>query len=497
MITEETYKWIEKLDDTIDITDYNRLVLNYFIIDKSDWYEEIEGKKKWDDLKVKQFWFLIRKYTMSYVTRQKLINFENFIFPDREYYSHQFNSGKRITQSMNFWRNIDDKKISQNINFKNAVFLGDFYIYKAVFKGFINFENTKFLGEFSITQNCTFEGEINFENAIFNENTFFHNQFFNKINFYQAKFKSLANFDDSIFKQSINFENTYFEKDAYFNGCKFNENTNFEGADFSQQTLFIDTEFKKEVSFSGAEFKGDTNFYRTEFYNLVNFENSIFLGDKKFYFLDLEGDNLKLSFKNTIFSKSILFRRINFTNTTFLESDLTDLKFRECEWGNESRIILHDEKSIDFKEKSNLKSLEALYRQLKKNFETTKNWELSGKAYVSEMEMRKRRLWLERNYYQWFIYKFYDVFGGYTQDFGKPIVSLVGLILVFSGLYFFIDYDILKAFQRGVKGALPYMQIDTENPFTGYWLILRNLELVLGGTFLAFFILALRKRFKQ
>ncbi|MBC8756389.1 hypothetical protein H2O64_17065 [Kordia sp. YSTF-M3] len=113
------------------------------------------------------------------------------------------------------------------------------------------------------------------------------------------------------------------------------------------------------------------------------------------------------------------------------------------------------------------------------------------------MEMRKRRLFLEKKYYQWFIYKFYDVFGGYTQDFKKPILSILCLILMFSGIYYFIDYDILKALQRGVKGALPYMEIDTKNPFEGYWLILRNIELVLGGTFLAFFVLALRKRFKQ
>ena len=74
---------------------------------------------------------------------------------------------------------------------------------------------------------------------------------------------------------------------------------------------------------------------------------------------------------------------------------------------------------------------------------------------------------------------------------------MLGLTIVFSFIYFFIDYDIIKAIQRGIKGALPYIVIDTENPFKGYWLIARNLEFLLGGTFLTFFVLALRKRFKQ
>lgn len=137
------------------------------------------------------------------------------------------------------------------------------------------------------------------------------------------------------------------------------------------------------------------------------------------------------------------------------------------------------------------------YRQLKKNFDGMKNWELSGYAYVSEMEMRKRSLWKEKKYFEWVIYAFYGNFGGYTQNIKKPIISLFGLIVTFSVIYYFIDFNWLKAIQRGVKGAIPYIQIDTVNPFTGYWLILRNVEFLLGATFLTFFILALRKRFKQ
>jgi len=192
---------------------------------------------------------------------------------------------------------------------------------------------------------------------------------------------------------------------------------------------------------------------------------------------------------------------------SFYRADITDAAFKECFWGNSKRLIVKNESFFlkklnqysSSEKSSNYAALEELYRQLKKNFDSNKDWELSGKAYVSEMEMRKKRLFLQEDYYHWFIYRFYDLCGGYTQDLIKPIVSIIVLILAFSGIYFFIDYDPFYALQRGIKGALPYLtiDIDKDEQFKGYWLIARNIELILGGTFFSFFILALRKRFKQ
>ena len=111
--------------------------------------------------------------------------------------------------------------------------------------------------------------------------------------------------------------------------------------------------------------------------------------------------------------------------------------------------------------------------------------------------MRKKRLWKEKRFVDWVIYKFYDLFGGYTQDYIRPLLCLFILSGISTVIYYFMDYSVLKAFQRGVKGSIPYLQIDIEKPFYGYWLIWKNIQLVLSGTFIAFFILALRKRFKQ
>jgi len=495
MITEETYKWIEELLDPqvkeISYEDYFRLYNNYFTEDKSDWLTlNFVAQSK----KSRLFWELIRKYVMPKGEKAKVYNFSFFKFPVFENNSML----NKVTGNTfeNFWENNKLKVFKYEVKFNNASFHGNLILKDVEFNENVDFSNAIFFKEFGITGNCIFKKNLNFKGAIFKNIASFHNNFSEKVNFDNTKFKAAVNFNNSSFKKHVNLSFVHFEEDVSFLNCNFNQSVSINNSKFDQLSIFTKTCFNNNVDFAKSEFKGETYFFQTSFLRKANFYNCIFFENENLFFRDLKGVP-HLNFRDAIFSKTILFVRINFINTTFLESDLTDVTFRECEWGENSRIILYDEKNIDKKDKNQLKSLEVLYRQLKKNFDATKSWELSGKAYVSEMKMRQRRLWLEKKYYQWFIYKFYDVFGGYTQDFRRPIISLIGLILVFSGLYYFIDYDIVKALQRGVKGALPYMQIDTENPFEGYWLILRNLQLVLGGTFLAFFILALRKRFKQ
>ncbi|MBC8756388.1 pentapeptide repeat-containing protein [Kordia sp. YSTF-M3] len=359
MITKETYDWVKKLLDPkiteLSDDDYDKLVKDYFRKDKTDWYREVDDRKKWDIEKVEQFWFLIGKYVFPEGDKHQFYNFSEFIFPKLiNAFSISTYVFLRDARHKNFWMDLSHKVIPFEISLKSAKFLDDLNFYNIEFAKDIDFKNVQFHGEFYTSLKCKFSGNVKFTNAVFYKNVFMPRIIKGNANFYQTNFHNLANFINTEFQSEVVFENAIFKKDAYFNGCKFNESVNFEGADFSQLTLFIDTEFEKKVSFSDAEFKGDTNFYRTLFSDTASFDNSIFLEAKKIYFLDLKGNPLNLSFKNTIFSKSILFRRIDFTNTTFLESDLTDVKFRECEWGENYRIVLQDEKDIGKEEKDKL-----------------------------------------------------------------------------------------------------------------------------------------------
>ncbi|WP_298421839.1 pentapeptide repeat-containing protein [uncultured Kordia sp.] len=540
MITKETYAWIEELlnPEITEISDgdYNRLVKDYFQEDKRDWY-----KKNTADIIVKNlnFWRLIRKFSMPRGKKNRLYNFSSFVFPAFQ------NFGKKGSKL--FWKDTNNQSFSLKVNFDGAHFLGKSIFTDVIFDNDATFENTKFENDL-IIQNCTFKENVFFRRSNLKKlnlvsSTFskgFHftdNDCYDEANIVDSNFKGLTFYYDSRFHKNVNFGKLEFSGIA----CRFNESiflddVGFFECSFLHPSEFMSTIFSKKVDFVRPEFHDRVNFDGARFESVVIFNKPIFKGITDFSYCYFEDVNfkeintpwrdrenytepIKLYFKEIFFNSNTFISNTNFEELNLNNCDVSEVRFSRCIWNDkENRLKLVNElppKNIKTENQlklsnenpsrktvvesliKKLRDSENHYRQLKKNFDGTKNWELSGKAYVSEMEMRKRRLWLERKYYQWFVFKFYDVFGGYTQDFKKPIVSLIGLILVFSALYFFIDYDISRALQRGVKGALPYMQIDTENPFEGYWLILRNLELVLGGTFLAFFVLALRKRFKQ
>lgn len=412
----------------------NEELEKYFKSDKSNWYTtDTKGKKKWDKKKVAEFWGRIRKHKAD----KKDFEFIGYIFPEFEEddFARKRNDPKR--NDVNFWKEGEQSEFRESIYFDYSTFLG-----------FIDFKFVTFL---------------------------------NAASFLEVKF---------VGESSFNF--------AAFNGSSI-----FSRCEFFDDSFFFKTSFKDETYFYKSSFQSDANFINT------SFEKGVFkrirVGDNELLFENIESTSSNiLIFIDFTFKNNIIFRQCNMKAISFYKCDIQNASFLNCSWQGNDRIILKEEfylkeDNIYLDDDVNylLGDLEYNYRQLKKNFDSHKNWELSGYAYVSEMKIRQKSLWNERKYYQWFFYWFYGFFGGYTQNFKRPLVSLVGLICVFSAIYYFIDFNILKAIQRGVNGAIPFATIDTQNPFRGYWLIARNIEFVIGATFTTFFVIALRKRFKQ
>lgn len=444
----------------------------YFCQDKSDWFViNNAAEKEWNNEKVIEFWERIRKHKIA----KRDYNFENFIFPKFE--SRGYNPNKKFSVvTADFWNNGQPMR----------------------FEGRANFERAKFL-DVAIFHNMSFKS-ASFLLAVFEDSAYFNDShFFGLSNFSDSKFLKNVSFSRSKFSK-INFRNCLFNDLVSFDYSHFNDIAIFDRVDFQLKGTFNYSIFKHETQFNFLQFNPILDFIYTYFnasvtFNTINFkELNINLANR----VDFSHDEVKYSSKPPIinFSRSNLnsltvLSRIDLNRLSFNYCDVSNISFSRCDWNIKgNRLLLYNEL---FEPRDS----EEHYRGLKKNFDGKKDWEMSGMAYISEMEMRKKRLWYEKEFYQWFIYWFYGFFGGYTQDFKRPLVSLIGLIGIFSFIFYFIDYNILKAFQRGIKGALPYISIDTEKPFTGYWFILRNIEFLLGGIFLTFFILALRKRFKQ
>ena len=448
----------------------------YFCQDKSNWYIiNNGGQKVWDMQKVDEFWELIRIHKMDI----KDYNFANFVFP-----KFQRNGSNPSTRESSFrsdfWKKRQITDFDKEVSFISAKFLSP-----ALFSS-VKFEKVQFI-------KTVFEENAQFNNCIFNDiANFSHFEFSEPVSFCGAKFNGRnrgAEFSSIIFGHVSDFRNVIF-----------NSRVRFVNSTFHLRSLFNNAVFNVDVDFKHNDFKNYLDLSNVQFFKKALFENNNFIrvnmesvNKKDFEYLDKITPAFppKINFVDSDFNSGFIISNTNLKDISFDNCDVTDLTFKRCDWAIQNDRLVINEVGRE------LKDSEEHYRQIKRNFNNKKNWEMSGLAYVSEMDMRRKRLWNEKNYYSWFLYWFYGYFSGYTQDIKKPILSIIALISISTLIFYFIDQNIVNGFQRSLKGALPYFEIGIEKPFAGYWLIIKNIETILGGTFLTFFVLALRKRFKQ
>ncbi len=442
----------------------------YFTMDKSNWYTlDDRGRKEWKMEKVAEFWKRIREKGNN--------NFNNYKFPIFEQSSTLIKKGQPLKEDENFWKAGEKQEFTEDVNFFAAMF----------------------------------EEKTHFTNIVFRENVFFTDAFFAEdVIFDNTTFSGMADFAAATFgfgKKAL--FNSTFKAESHFDHATFNEESGFSGSIFEGKVYFNKTNFKEKVDFFRTKFIGDTYFEHTTFEGEVDFTKTIFKNTSVTLFQDLKNVS-KLYFSDINFPKTVTFRRVDFTKTSFNQCDLTEVQFNECEWGGGIRVVLaneHDNNLKDYKE------LESLYRQLKRNFDTLKNWELSGKAYRSEMLIRRYRLHssfiknrkktlivFDINFWEWLFYLIYGRSSGFTQSFLTPFLWIIITIILFAFIFFHLKYkwsEFIECFpdalQVSLASALPLFKTKIEG--INWWL--SSLETFICSILLVFFILALRKRFKQ
>jgi hypothetical protein len=452
----------------------NQEMHQYFCSDKTDWYSiDNGGRKIWDAEKVNEFWERIRLNKME----RRDYNFDNFVFP--KFQMNGYNSkSRKSTFRWDFWDKGQIMEFDGDASFVGAKFL-DAALFMAN-----KFKNVKFI-------QTRFEDRAGF-NHIYCQGMvqFGHLTFSNTVSFLGSEFSGIsASFSSVVFEGVADFRQIYFNSRLRFINNRFNARSLFNDAAFNADCEFKHNDGSKTIDFSRVRFFNKALFDGNHFssFKLESINKSEFnISERTF-----PAKPAHVNFIDTMFNERCVISNTDLIGFTFINCDISNLSFTRCDWQIKNNRLFTNETGID------LKNLEEHYRQLKRNFDSRKNWEMSGFAYVAEMELRQKRLFSEKKYYYWFVHWFYGFFSRYTQDIKRPVVSFIALILVSSGIFFFMDCSYINALQRGVAGALPYMQIEIDKPFDGNWLILRNIEFLLGSTFLAFFILALRKRFKQ
>jgi hypothetical protein len=372
--------------------------------------------------------------------------------------------------------------------------------------------------------------ELNIENSTFGENLSLYNsnwksfildhcKIFGSFNANDIIFSNIFKIDDLSIADSISLKKCYLsaEKEATLTGLNVID-LNLMDYEWLKTIENIKTEIQDEQQKVG--FNSYLLRYHFQILNKENLkkyidrelkqERTLSVNKEQLFkkidiLHDLKYLNYKSSvpihFENVIVTQPFTFHWLNLEKFGFLYSEIENIKFSSCEWNIKNRLIIASE---DYKS-----DRENQYRQLKRIFAKEQDWEMSGYAYVSEMEMRKKRLGYDinfnkknrfKNLLEYLTYWFYDIFGGYTQNFTRPLIFLILLtFIIFPGIYLLIDYSFFKvwsfteSFQKSLASALPL--INTKYYNENWWL--QTFQIIFSSILLTFIVLGLRKRFKQ
>ena len=436
-------------------------------------------------------------------------------------------------------------------DFRSAKFDGVASFSEAEFGGPADFRSAKFGGSAYYTL-AEFGSAASFSSAKFGGGAFFSS----------AKFGSGAFFRSAKFGGSASFGFAKFGGSADFSSAEFGGGASFSSAEFGGDASFHLAEFGGDASFRIAKFDGETHFTDTKFEAHLRFDGVVVL--KSLIFTSCTC-NEKVGFRNVLQTSAsrLSIHRTNLCNWTFLDTDLRDIDFDDISFvprdklnadkRQVKRLALHDETQIVVRELTwrnlTLRSLrfirilfrrkkkfyeilntdfikrrnefsarvERLYRHLKFNLETNKDYAFAGQFYFGEMEMKR----LQKRWYRQLPFLIYKGMSGYGERYIRALLVLIVMIIFFSGLLMFAGYDpevgedkihrVLsfnfnelgptlvdwgKSFIYTAQAMTIFKQPSIK--FIDFWgELVRFFAAVLGALQLGLFALALRRQFKR
>ncbi|MDZ7693803.1 MAG: hypothetical protein U5K69_22235 [Balneolaceae bacterium] len=106
----------------------------------------------------------------------------------------------------------------------------------------------------------------------------------------------------------------------------------------------------------------------------------------------------------------------------------------------EGRICTFDE--IKNSEEKKFNNLEELYRQLKLNYESRKNYILAGEFHYGEKETQRKNP--NTKFYLKTLLTLYKLFSGYGERAKNSFFSLLVLIIIAASSYFFFGFEAIN-----------------------------------------------------
>ena len=385
------------------------------------------------------------------------------------------------------------KELSKNVSFKHAKLKGGAHFESTCFKEEADFEGTAFKG---------------------------------KANFLGATFNGAVNFRDAIFEYGANFSFATFENDTYFWEARFKDYAHFTGA-----------VFKDYAGFGGVLFGGEANFGSSSFehkatFTAATFEDTFVLIGPEKHQKDVLPREVDFRWVTFLKPKKVEFRKVNLSRASFFGTDVREVHFTDVSWYREKgkgRNKLFDEVFPDPKTKKFDYALIAqLYRRLRANYEENLRYSEAGDFYIGEMEMTRKA---EKNIFKKLPLLFYKAISNYGESYYRPLGWIVVILLIFPLLFMFggiqpVSLDHNNLMEEIIHYRLHFSSIESFLPtaekisdyytcflysMSAFFLIrdkkyttidnwghtLFVLESILSPVTLAFFLLALRRRFKR
>jgi len=473
----------------------------------------------------------------------KTYDFTHFIFPDEVVFPKKFSKPALFGYA----------EFKGWANFMFVAFEGGVNFLATAFKGKASFMGTSFAGG-AIFSLATFESEANFAPALFKgEADFQCVTFKGEVNVGKAIFERKADFKDTAFKGNIKFLGASFKGAVNFRGATFEEEADYSFVTFEGDTYFWEVRFKDYAHFTGAAFKGYTGFGGTIFKGDANFGSSAFEGNAAFtaatfeealVVIQPEKDQKKtlhpeVDFRWVTFSKpeKVEFRKADLSRFRFLGTDVRKVDFTDVKWyrqKDKGRNRAFDEVSPAPDPKNpNIKKFDyeligKLYRQLRANYEENLRYSEAGDFYMGEMEMTKKA---QTSIFKKLPLLFYKTISNYGESYYRPLGWIAAILLIFPLLFMFagiepvsldpnnpikdpihykLDFNSTVSFlpSREKIGdyytsflySMSVFSFIRDKKYTtidnwGHTLFV--LESILSPVTLAFFLLALRRRFKR
>jgi uncharacterized protein YjbI with pentapeptide repeats len=469
----------------------------------------------------------------------------NAVFEKADFWNADFSNakfyGEAIFKRANFGgANFVEVEFSREANFSGAKFSWYADFTEAKFARDADFQGTEFYINANFSE-VKFSGEAKFLEAKFYKDADFRVADFSKgANFLKAKFSQVANFVRAKFFGVIGFLSAEFSGEANFQGAEFSEGASFLEAKFSRGAYFLETTFSGDANFGGAKFYGNAYFGGAKFFGKIDFNTAEFRQRADFSEVQTAKD-ATVYFREVSLLKpqQVFFHHVDLSRWSFLDTDLRRIDFDNVAWGTipsisplrsrrwiqrwerrhlsrrfllrllrlrlrltPTRTAIFDEIRVSKEKvkKARLAKVERLYRHLKQNYESQRDYGRAGDFYYGEMEMKRRQL----NPLGQIPFWIYRILSGYGESYPRALFWLIVMWLLFAVLFTVVGYtdewgnhaDLWRSLIYSAQSMTPFHEPNIT--FHSAWgKAIKLVASVLGVIQIALFGLALQRRFKR